>query len=172
MFLTIDYIDQLISEDSRRSRGESVIKRIVNDAKQYLYQYDPNFDFEDDDVKYKKEECKSNVNGIKKYYKTIDKIKHSVSYESDESPLLEFDDMPKDKRRSDEVAMSRKQICADLSMAKLETHEIKPAAMKIRPDYTLKEVCDNNGYQLSYRDFEDNKILLGNGSFGSVYFVC
>jgi len=50
--------------------------------------------------------------------------------------------------------------------------EIAPGRMKPRPKYKLKEVCENNDYDLSYVDFEDKKILLGNGAFGEVYLVC
>lgn len=43
--------------------------------------------------------------------------------------------------------------------------------MKPRAQYTLREVWVANGYELSTKDFMDERVLIGDGKFGEVFLV-
>lgn len=150
----------------------------MNDALNYNYQYDPHFDFEtrnvdmDHSIKGKK-----NKHNIKKYYENIEDNKSEdlesslKSQENERKP--HFHTLESTQRHSDKAdKRPRRKMCSDYNLTKTIEADICPAKMKSRPKYKLKEVCENNNYQISYSDFKDDKILLGNGAFGEVYLVC
>jgi hypothetical protein len=154
------------------------LQRIINDAINYFYQYDPNFDFDnrhvESDTNYR---TRHNKHKIKKYYEQpeLEEEKHiNDSFKSNDAVLEPFfDSIGRAKRHSDNRNKHpRKRMCSDYNLTKCINSMIAPGKMMPRPKYTLKEVCDNNNFDLSYHDFEDNKVLLGNGAFGEVYLVC
>lgn len=164
------------------NKRESIMKRIMNDALNYLYQHDPNFDFDNrhvaNDTNFK---TKQNKHRIKRYYEEQELEQEEVksdslnnSYKSDDKGSHPyFGSLETTQRKSDNAdKRPRRKMCSDYNLTKCADNAICPARMKPRPRYKLKEVCDNNDYDVSYSDFEDNKILLGHGAFGEVYLVC
>lgn len=157
------------------------MKRIMNDAMNYLYQHDPNFDFDnrhvDQDTNYR---GRKNQHKIKMYYEDevlAEEIKSddlTASFKSEDAESVPyFESLDTTQRRSDNAdKRPRRKMHSDYNLTKIAEATIAPAKMKPRPRYKLKEVCDRNDYDVSYVDFEDKKILLGNGAFGEVYLVC
>ena len=47
---------------------------------------------------------------------------------------------------------------------------ISPAKMKERPKFRLIDVCRQNGYKLSLKDFDETKVSIGHGAFGDGNF--
>lgn len=163
------------------TKRESVMKRIMNDALNYLYKHDPNFDFDNRHVDQLNIKASINKHKIQRYYEEQvfddeeDKSNDlNNSYKSDSRDVCPyFESLDTTKRNSDKADQRpRRKMYSDYNLTKIVDSQIAPAKMKPRPKFKLKEVCENNRYDLSYADFEDHKILLGNGAFGEVYLVC
>jgi len=179
--LFIDNFEQNLDNNGRyENKRGSVMQRVINDALYYLYQQDPNFDFNNRHVSNGgNTKTEKNKHKIKQYYEMPEleeqkSSNFSGSFKSEKmipEPYFEYiSDSP--KRKSDNRNKIPRRMCSDYNLTKISDSIISPGKMKTRPKYTLKEVCDNNEYDLSYHDFEDNKVLLGNGTFGEVYLVC
>ena len=158
------------------------MRKIISDAKDYFYERDPNFDFDNRNVEetLNRNHLYKSKHKIQRYYEdqagskdTRNKIRDNYKSEKNiGSPYFEGIDSI-NKRRSDNVDARRpKRLISNYNLTKVEDDAIGPAKMRPRPKYKLKQVCEANDYDLSRDDFEDNKILLGNGTFGEVYLVC
>lgn len=179
--LNIDNLEQNLSQFNSHCferKRESILQRIINDAIGYLYKPDPNFDFDnrnvESDTNYR---TSHNKHKIKRYYEEPELEEESKNLSTSlkyDTPAHEPLSPPisKLKRFSDNTHKKpRRKVCSDYNLTKCMDSAIAPDKMKARPKYTLKEVCENNNYELSYTDFEDNKVVLGNGAFGDVFLV-
>lgn len=72
--------------------------------------------------------------------------------------------------RNHKMGPQRKNM-SDINLTKSLEVSVEPAKMRKVPERKLKEICDDNNYSISMRDFESTKILIGRGSFGEVYLV-
>lgn len=127
----------------------------MNDAMNYLYQHDPNFDFDNRDVSLNDTTQKTirNKHKITRYYQEPemeeekeDSLNNSFtsfnSYNTDnvKEPLY-FYDIEEKKRRSDNTNnRPRRKPCSDYNLTKTCEAKIEPAKMKVRPKYKLKTV--------------------------------
>ena len=59
----------------------------------------------------------------------------------------------------------------DFSLTRMDKSEVGPGIQRPRPPFRLRDVCMENGYQISMFDFESVKFLIGNGAFADVYIV-
>lgn len=154
----------------------------MSDAKEYLYEYDPNFDFDNRDVNITRSDSMQRIksNKIKKYYEGVEqgdkKITKDTLNETVKTPRARqleigsiFEQMYSDKKLSANYVPRRKNSDFRLTIVKKDI--IAPGKMRSRAPYKLKEVCNENGYEISIQDFEDKRQLIGRGTFGEVYIV-
>jgi len=162
------------------------LKNMAKEIENFDYVPDPNFDFRDQDVEQRgsepvKKHKKKNI--IKKYYKRVaarDKPKQTTLF-SESSTIYNQKNTAsltrqKSKFRNTRREHSRGRLAlkkqnTDYSLTRTEQGEIGAGVQKPRPPFKLKEVCMENGYQISMFDFEQYKLSIGKGSFGEVFIV-
>jgi len=153
------------------------LRKILSDAESYMFEYDPNFDFDNRDVKRQSSnnEQKIKESNIKNYYEEQDKKKpeenpfnHTFNKKSEEVVSL-IDLLNNNQKITDDLVKPKKNT--DYNLSRIHRVTIKPDSMRPRPQFKLKEVCEANEYALSLKDFEEEKTLMGWGSFGEVYLV-
>jgi len=159
------------------NKFRSVLKLLGDEFNDYLYENDPNFDFNESNVNtpmnHKKSEKKENIND---YYKK-NNIRASESLAEDTSVDVSDNDSiyGAEERKSNFMPTQRKhpkrRVISGIEFTRSINTEIGPDKMSKRAPRTLKEVCDENNYALSTHDFENDKILIGKGTFGEVYLV-
>jgi serine/threonine protein kinase len=168
--------------ESKKPKYCLELRRIVSDAEGYLYDYDPNFDFDNRDVHVSKHDSSNRIKEykIKEYYVEVDQK------EIDEEKKG-FNDMirtPRAKPVLLESAMdllnvnqkwsaniTRQRINTDYNLTKVDKGKKEPAKMRKRAPYKLIEICKENGYDISIDDFDDDHEIIGAGTFGEVYIV-
>lgn len=149
----------------------------------YLYEHDPNFDFDESSVETpvntKKKEKKQKI-GM--YYQTkflpdqsptLENTYSINDFTDEESSCADDEESKRNKyngRKDNFVTPKRKNI-SDIHLTKSLEVDVEPGKMRKRPAKKLKEVCDANNYALSLKDFEKTKLLIGHGAFGDVYLV-
>lgn len=109
---------------------------------------------------------------IKEYYKA--ELEHEANNELSADlpkalsrPSSSRKDMPSVKLDVNVKKTSKN----DYRLTKTDIDKIEPGPIKPRAQYKLREVCQANNYILSLKDFEEEKILIGEGKFGEVYLV-
>lgn len=150
-----------------------MLKLLGEELNDYLSEYDPNFNFNENRVDTPRNTMKrEKEEKIGDYYK--DNLRRSDNSESDCS-ATELENTPsaieEEKKFSRSLKKPRKRMLSGLDLTRTTDSSIEPGKMKKRAPRTLKQVCDENNYSLSIHDFEEDKILIGKGSFGEVYLV-
>lgn len=134
---------------------------------------DPDFDFNNTMVPKRKETVakqKKVQENIKEYYKAEfendgkDKLsegipsgaqRHTASVHKSDSKKIKVKKAPKN----------------DYKNTKTNIDKIEPNSLKPRAQYKLREVCQANDFSLTMQDFEEEKVLIGDGKFGEVFLV-
>jgi hypothetical protein len=115
---------------------------------------------------------KQKKENIGNYYK--DNLRKSDNSESEVS-ITDFESSPstfeEEKKFARSLREPKRKIMSGMDLTKTADSSIEPGKMKKRAPCTLKQVCDENNYNLSIQDFEEEKIMIGKGSFGEVYLV-
>jgi hypothetical protein len=158
----------LVKEKSRYV----TLQRQGNSLDEESVSTDPDFDFKNRSVvpkkapKVKKEKVQKN---IKQYYeKELDeesKGKLSEGIKAAETRPITAAVKVKSKPKA------KKSSAYDYEFTKALLGKIEPGPIKPRAQFKLREVCKANKYELSMKDFKDERIQLGSGKFGDVYLV-
>ena len=163
--------------ESKKPKYSLELRRIVSDAEGYLYDYDPNFDFDNRNVRISKHDSSKRIKEyrIKEYYvevgqKETDEEKKCFN-ETLKTPrakpvLLEsaMDLLNVNQKWSANITRQRKNT--DYNLTKVEKGKKEPAKMRERAAYRLIEVCMENGYDISIEDFDNDQEIIGAGTFG------
>lgn len=151
------------------------------DINEYLYEHDPNFDFNQSTVDTPRNtQRKEKKEKIGMYYQTkmlsdsrttLDDTYSIDDFVEEDSSFIDEEEIKKEAiLRENKMAPKRKNI-SDIHLTRSLEVNVEPAKMRKVPQRKLKEICDDNNYVISMKDFESTKILIGRGSFGEVYLV-
>lgn len=155
----------------------------MSDAEGYLYEHDPNFDFDNRDVDLPRHDSMQKVkeNEIKKYYLKVEceenkmtakNFKETMNTPRANKPieLVSAMDLLNSNSKFSENFTRRRKL-TDYGLTKVKKDIIAPGKMRPRAAYKLKEVCHDKNYKISIDDFEEDMKMIGNGTFGEVYIV-
>lgn len=164
----------------KKAMLDNALKALAKDVQNYLYEYDPNFDFKNETVQTPRNSNKKvKKQQIGMYYQTNMNIDPSTStvdtysiddFTDEDMSYSRYEEESKTSRKNYKKP-SRKPI-SDIHLTKGLEIDIGPDKMKPRPEKKLMEVSEAENYTVSLKDFEKNKILVGEGAFGEVYLVC
>lgn len=169
--------------ESKKPTYSLKLRKIVSDAEGYLYEHDPNFDFDNRDVIITRHDSMRKVkeNQIKKYYEKVENGEKSMAKRwykpSINTPrakkIIElecaYDLLNSNTKFSENIVRTRKDT--DYGLTKVKKDIIAPGKMRPRAPCKLKDVCKENGYSMSINDFDEERRMIGNGTFGEVFIV-